>query len=90
MLDLHTKESGYQEVLPPFMVNRDSMIATGQLPKFEEELFKVDDGNYYLITTAEVPVTNIYRGEILAEKDHSYSLCLIYALFQKGGRSKKL
>lgn len=69
MLDLHTKEKGYQEVLPPFIVNRDSMTATGQLPKFEEELFKVNGGNYYLIPTAEVPVTNIHKGEILAEKD---------------------
>lgn len=69
MLDLHTRERGYQEVLPPFMVNRDSMIATGQLPKFEEELFKVEDEDYYLIPTAEVPVTNIHKGEILAEKD---------------------
>lgn len=69
MLDIHTKERGYREVLPPFMVNRDSMIATGQLPKFESELFKVDGGNYYLIPTAEVPVTNIHKGEILTEKD---------------------
>ncbi|MEK6693107.1 MAG: serine--tRNA ligase [Nitrospirota bacterium] len=69
MLDIHTKEKGYQEVLPPFIVNRDSMTATGQLPKFEAELFKIDGGNYYLIPTAEVPVTNIHKGEILAEKD---------------------
>jgi len=69
MLDLHTRERGYQEVLPPFMVNEESMIGTGQLPKFEEELFKVNGGRYYLIPTAEVPVTNIHRGEILAEKD---------------------
>lgn len=69
MLDLHTKERGYQEVLPPFMVNKDSMTATGQLPKFEVELFKVNGGDYYLIPTAEVSVTNIHKGEILAEKD---------------------
>lgn len=68
MLDIHTKEKGYQEVLPPFMVNRESMVGTGQLPKFEEELFKVENGNFYLIPTAEVPVTNIHRNEILAEK----------------------
>jgi seryl-tRNA synthetase len=66
MLDVHTKEHGYTEVWTPFMVNRDSMTATGQLPKFEEELFRTDD--YYLIPTAEVPVTNIYRDETLQEE----------------------
>ena len=68
MLDLHTHEHGYTEVLPPFMVNADSMYGTGQLPKFEADLFKVpvDDGkNFYLIPTAEVPVTNLYRDETL-------------------------
>jgi seryl-tRNA synthetase len=69
MLDLHTTEHGYLEVLPPFMVNRASMIATGQLPKFEEELFKVENGTYFLIPTAEVPVTNIHRDEILPDED---------------------
>ena len=68
MLDLHTTEHGYLEVLPPFMVNRASMTATGQLPKFEEELFKVENGTYFLIPTAEVPVTNIPRDEILADE----------------------
>jgi seryl-tRNA synthetase len=68
MLDLHTTEHGYMEVLPPFMVNRASMTATGQLPKFEEELFKVENGTYFLIPTAEVPVTNIHRDEILADE----------------------
>jgi seryl-tRNA synthetase len=68
MLDLHTAEHGYLEVLPPFMVNRASMTATGQLPKFEEELFKVENGTYFLIPTAEVPVTNIHRDEILADE----------------------
>ncbi len=67
MLDLHTKEHGYQEVLPPFIVNRESMTGTGQLPKFEEDLFRLKDEDYFLIPTAEVPVTNIYRGEILPE-----------------------
>ena len=67
MLDLHTTEHGYLEVLPPFMVNKKSMTATGQLPKFEEELFKVENGAYYLIPTAEVPVTNIHQDEILPE-----------------------
>jgi seryl-tRNA synthetase len=66
MLDLHTDSHGYQEVLPPFIVNRDSMQGTGQLPKFEEDLFKLtDERNLYLIPTAEVPVTNYYSGEIL-------------------------
>ncbi|MGE5173403.1 MAG: serine--tRNA ligase [Betaproteobacteria bacterium] len=69
MLDLHTSEHGYLEVLPPFMVNKASMTATGQLPKFEEELFKVENGAYYLIPTAEVPVTNIHRDEILPEEN---------------------
>ena len=67
MLDLHTREHGYTEVLPPFMVNADSMYSTGQLPKFEADLFKVPHGDksLYLIPTAEVPVTNLYRDETL-------------------------
>ncbi|HOI74105.1 MAG TPA: serine--tRNA ligase [Syntrophales bacterium] len=69
MLDLHTRQHGYLEILPPFMANRDSMTGTGQLPKFEEDLFHVDKTDYYLIPTAEVPVTNIHRDEILDEKD---------------------
>jgi seryl-tRNA synthetase len=69
MLDLHTGEHGYTEVLPPFMVNRESMTGTGQLPKFEEDLFRIDKVDYFLIPTAEVPVTNIHRDEILAEKE---------------------
>jgi seryl-tRNA synthetase len=67
MLDLHTREHGYREVLPPFMVNRATMTGTGQLPKFEEELFKVEGTDYFLIPTAEVPVTNIHQGEVLEE-----------------------
>ncbi len=65
MLDLHTTEHGYKEVLPPFIVNRKSMTGTGQLPKFEADLFKLDGLDYFLIPTAEVPVTNIYQEEIL-------------------------
>ena len=67
MLDLHTKESGYTEVLPPYMVNSDSMYGTGQLPKFAADLFKVPHGerDLWLIPTAEVPVTNLYRDETL-------------------------
>jgi seryl-tRNA synthetase len=67
MLDLHTREHGYREVLPPFMVNRTTMTGTGQLPKFEEELFKIDGLDYFLIPTAEVPVTNIHQDEVLEE-----------------------
>ncbi|AEH45984.1 seryl-tRNA synthetase [Thermodesulfatator indicus DSM 15286] len=69
MLDLHTREHHYREVLPPFIVNEASMIGTGQLPKFKEDLFKLEGWNYYLIPTAEVPVTNLHRDEILAEED---------------------
>ncbi len=65
MLDTHTEENGYTEIIPPNMVNKDSMYGTGQLPKFEEDMFKVENTNYYLIPTAEVPVTNIHRGDIL-------------------------
>ena len=67
MLDLHTGEHGYTEVLTPFMVNRESMTGTGQLPKFAEDLFKIEGMDYFLIPTAEVPVTNIFRDEILEE-----------------------
>ena len=69
MLDLHTGEHGYTEILPPFLANRESMTGTGQLPKFAEDLFKIEGLDYYLIPTAEVPVTNIHRDEILGEKD---------------------
>jgi len=69
MLDLHTAQHGYTEVLTPFMVNSNSMTGTGQLPKFKEDLFKVENTDYYLIPTAEVPVTNIYNGEILDEEN---------------------
>jgi seryl-tRNA synthetase len=65
MLDLHTGSHNYIEMLPPFMVNRESMTATGQLPKFEDDLFHLEGVDYFLIPTAEVPVTNIHRGEIL-------------------------
>jgi seryl-tRNA synthetase len=82
MLDLHTRQHGYQEVIPPFMVNRVSMTSTGQLPKFEEDLFKtqVADRELFLIPTSEVPLTNIYRDEILSietlpRKMTAYSPC---------------
>jgi seryl-tRNA synthetase len=69
MLDIQTKEHGYLEVLPPFIVNRKSATATGQLPKFKEDLFKLEGWDYYLVPTAEVPVTNIHQDEILKDED---------------------
>lgn len=80
MLDLHVDQHHYTEVLPPYMVNRDSMTGTGQLPKFEEDAFKVANNGYFLIPTAEVPVTNMYRedildGETLPIKHVAYSAC---------------
>ena len=69
MLDIHTREHGYKEVLPPFMANSESFIGTGNLPKFAADLFKVEGTDYYLIPTAEVPVTNIHRDEILSGDD---------------------
>lgn len=65
MLDLHTREHGYKEVLPPYMVNSDSMYGTGQLPKFAQDLFKCEQHDLWLIPTAEVPLTNLYRDEVL-------------------------
>lgn len=80
MLDLHTGEHGYTEMLTPFMANKDSMTGTGQLPKFAEDMFKLEGLDYYLIPTAEVPVTNYHRSEILDGKDlpkyySAYSAC---------------
>ena len=69
MLDLHTEKHGYLEILPPFIVNRDSMIGTGQLPKFEEDMFKIPQKDYFLIPTGEVPVTNIHRDDIIPEEN---------------------
>jgi seryl-tRNA synthetase len=83
MLDLHTKEHGYVEVLPPFMVNRQTMTGTGQLPKFEEDLFKIEGLDYFLIPTAEVPVTNIYSDEILKEDDLPIKFCSYTPCFRK-------
>ncbi|MDL2210893.1 serine--tRNA ligase [Desulfovibrio sp. OttesenSCG-928-O18] len=68
-LDVHTNENGYTEILPPFMVNRKTMTGTGNLPKFEEDLFKLEGWDYFLIPTAEVPVTNLHAEEILNESD---------------------
>lgn len=79
-LNTHTEEHGYTEIFPPYMVHRNSMVGTGQLPKFEEDAFKVVDTEYFLIPTAEVPVTNMYRDQILSAEDlpikHvAYSAC---------------
>ncbi|MEN8806417.1 MAG: serine--tRNA ligase [Desulfobacterales bacterium] len=67
MVDIHVSEHGYTEVLPPFAVNRQSMTNTGQLPKFEQDLFKLEDWDYFMIPTAEVPLTNLHQGEVLDE-----------------------
>jgi seryl-tRNA synthetase len=77
MIDVQTRENGYQELYPPFLVNEESMLGTGQLPKFEEELFATRDDPLYLIPTAEVPVTNFHRDEILEEE----SLPVCYAAY---------
>jgi seryl-tRNA synthetase len=84
MLDIHTREHGYTEVLPPFMVNSASMTGTGQLPKFKEDLFKIEGWDLFLIPTAEVPVTNIHRDEVLAEE----SLPIHYAAYTPCFRSE--
>lgn len=69
MMDLHADQHGYEEMLPPYIVNRDSLTGTGQLPKFEEDVFKISESDYFLIPTAEVPVTNYHREEILSIDD---------------------
>ncbi|MGG3644132.1 serine--tRNA ligase [Bacillus gobiensis] len=84
MLDLHVDEYGYTEVLPPYMVNRTSMTGTGQLPKFEEDAFKIREEDYFLIPTAEVPVTNMHRDEIM----DGDALPLNYAAFSACFRSE--
>jgi seryl-tRNA synthetase len=82
MLDTHTREHGYTEVLPPFMVNSESMYGTGQLPKFAEDLFKLENTDYWLIPTAEVPVTNFYRDETLDATRLPISLCAYTPCFR--------
>ena len=69
MLDLHTTENGYTEILPPALANRTALVGTGQLPKFEEDLFRLAQGEYFLIPTAEVPLTNLHRDEMLGSED---------------------
>ncbi len=82
MLDVHTREHGYTEVLPPFMVNSDSLFGTGQLPKFKEDLFKCEGQDLWLIPTAEVPVTNIYRGETIDSAALPVRLCAYTPCFR--------
>ncbi|NLK96914.1 serine--tRNA ligase [Defluviitalea saccharophila] len=82
MLDIHTEKHGYEEVFPPFMVHRRSMIGTGQLPKFEEDAFKVENTDYFLVPTAEVPVTNMYRDQILDGAKLPIKHCAYTACFR--------
>ncbi len=81
MLDTHF-EAGYEEILPPVMVNRDSMIGTGQLPKFEDDMYAIKDTDFYLIPTAEVPVTNLHRGDILDAAELPIRYCAYTACFR--------
>lgn len=81
MLDTHTSR-GYEEILPPFMVNRDSMIGTGQLPKFEEDMYAIKNSDFYMVPTAEVPVTNLHRGDILNASDLPIKYCAYTACFR--------
>ncbi|RHW31464.1 serine--tRNA ligase [Lysinibacillus yapensis] len=82
MMDLHAEEHGYEEMLPPMIVNRDSLTGTGQLPKFEEDVFKLADTDYFLIPTAEVPVTNFYRDEIIDGEILPKGFCAYSANFR--------
>ena len=82
MMDLHSDRHGYEEFLPPYIVNRDSLTGTGQLPKFEEDVFRIAGTDYFLLPTAEVPVTNYYRDEILSEKDLPKNLVAYSACFR--------
>lgn len=75
MVDIQTMEHGYTEIIPPYIVNRDSLYGTGQLPKFAEDLFKLENSEYFLIPTAEVPLTNLHRDEVLDEADLSVTYC---------------
>jgi seryl-tRNA synthetase len=82
MLDLHTREHGYTEILPPFIVNSASLTGTGQLPKFAQDLFKLEDSDFWLIPTAEVPVTNLYRDEVLEAEKLPMKHCAWTACFR--------
>ena len=83
MLDLHTKKHGYIEVFPPFLINRESMMGTGQLPKLEDDMYQISGDDLFLIPTAEVPVTNIHRDETLEEKDLPKYYCAYTACFRR-------
>jgi seryl-tRNA synthetase len=83
MLDVHTKEHGYTEVAPPFLVNRASMFGTGQLPKFEEDMYRLRDDDLFLVPTAEVPVTNLHRDEILEEAKLPVAYAAYSACFRR-------
>ncbi|MCX5712776.1 MAG: serine--tRNA ligase, partial [Candidatus Omnitrophica bacterium] len=83
MLDLHTSKHGFTEILPPLLVNRASMTGTGQLPKLEEDMYRLKDDDYFLIPTAEVPVTNIFRDEILKEEQLPIYYTAYTACFRK-------
>jgi seryl-tRNA synthetase len=82
MMDLHSNEHGYTEMIPPYIVNRDSLTGTGQLPKFAEDVFKLEDTDYFLIPTAEVPVTNYYRDDILMAEDLPQYFCAYSPCFR--------
>lgn len=82
MMDLHSEEHGYEEMLPPMIVNRDSLTGTGQLPKFEEDVFKLEGMDYFMIPTAEVPVTNYYRDEILDVATLPQGFCAFSGCFR--------
>lgn len=83
MLDLHTRERGYKEILPPFLVNRDAMTGTGQLPKFEDDLFCTTEGDLFLVPTAEVPLTNLHREETLGKEDLPIQYVAYTACFRR-------
>ncbi len=82
MLDVHTREHGYTEVLPPFLINSASLFGTGQLPKFKDDLFKIENTDFWLAPTAEVPVTNLFRDETLNAADLPISLCAYTPCFR--------
>ncbi|MGG1519848.1 serine--tRNA ligase [Paenibacillus oryzisoli] len=82
MMDLHSDEHGYEEMLPPYIVNRDSLTGTGQLPKFEEDVFKIENSEYFLIPTAEVPVTNYHRDDILTSEQLPVNFVAFSACFR--------
>jgi len=83
LLDLHTTEHDYREVSPPFIINRDSMFGTGQLPKFEDDMYGLEDGSFFLAPTAEVPVTNLYREQLLAQSDLPIKLTAYTPCFRR-------